>query len=65
MIGVVCVFSSVRLVRDEAEDRSLLVSFWTRGSMYMFSQLCPLQANATSYLTSRALSVSEQLDLIT
>jgi hypothetical protein len=54
MIGVVCVFSSVRLVRDEAEGCSLLVSFWTRGSMYMFSQLYSLQANTTLYLTGGA-----------
>jgi hypothetical protein len=41
----------VRLVRDEAEGRPLLVLFWTRRSMYMFSQLWSLQANTTSYLT--------------
>jgi hypothetical protein len=51
MIGVVCVLCSVRLVRDEAEGRSLLVPFWTRWSMYVFSQLHSLPTNTTSYLT--------------
>jgi hypothetical protein len=53
MIGVVCVLPSVRLVRDEAEGRPLLVPFWTRRSMYVFSQLCSVQANTTSYLAPR------------
>jgi hypothetical protein len=51
MIGVVCVLSSVRLVRVETENYSLLVPFWTRKSMYVFSQLRFLQTNTTSYLT--------------
>jgi hypothetical protein len=54
MIAVACVLCSVHLVRDEAEGYSVLVSFLTRESMYVFSQLRSLPANATSYLTLTA-----------
>jgi hypothetical protein len=43
---------------DEIEGRPLLVPFWTRRSIYVSSQLCALQINTTSYLTTRSISAA-------